>query len=433
MASVWLIVYLLAAVGALVQAFLMVLQSWENRRFARNRMRELHAPQPKGEAVIFAPCKGVDVGLEQNLGTLMTQDYDNYSVTFIVGAEHDPACPLIRRVMAQYPRVRSRLVVAGDATDSGQKVHNLRVATADLPPSVDYLVFVDSDARPRPQWLRSLLARLDRPQVGAATGYRWFIPARRGFANHLLYAINCATALFLGHGGRNLVWGGSWAIRRPLFDELGVRAAWRGTISDDLVVSSLLRSQDLKVLFEPACMVMSPIDHRLPDAYRFIRRQYLLARCHVRHLWLLLLLTSCFVQGVWAATAALFAWGWFGGPVAPIVPALVGLGLYGLQVARSALRQDLGRTYFPHMADALQAARRFDLWAGPIVNFAQWLGVLTSLVGRQMTWRGIRYELGPRGQVRRMDLPSRVPLPHIGDPVPTADRARAVLRSRDSR
>ena len=39
-----------------------------------------------------------------------------------------------------------------------------------------------------------------------------------------------------------MVWGGSWAIRRDIFDQIGLHRAWEGTLSDDLVASrELLR------------------------------------------------------------------------------------------------------------------------------------------------------------------------------------------------
>ena len=78
----------------------------------------------------------------------------------------------------------TRLILAGAAQESGQKVHNLRVATESLPPEITYLAFFDADARPTACWLRVLLARLDRGEVGATTGYRWFVPLRPSLANH---------------------------------------------------------------------------------------------------------------------------------------------------------------------------------------------------------------------------------------------------------
>ncbi len=98
----------------------------------------------------------------------------------------DQACRPIRRLMQEHPRVDARLIVAGTATDSGQKVHNLLSATADLPNEVSFLAFADSDARPPADWLRQLVGRLDSPGVVAATAYRWLVPRRQSVPNWLV-------------------------------------------------------------------------------------------------------------------------------------------------------------------------------------------------------------------------------------------------------
>jgi cellulose synthase/poly-beta-1,6-N-acetylglucosamine synthase-like glycosyltransferase len=145
----------------------------------------------------------------------------------------------------------------------GQKVHNLLAATVELSSDVEILAFVDSDARPRPQWLRMLVQRLDRPDAGAATGYRWFIPQRPTLANHLLYSINAAAAVLVGPGKRRLVWGGSWAIRRDVLVSSGLRESWRQTLSDDLVAARVLSRARQHVEPEPACMLVSPGQYAL--------------------------------------------------------------------------------------------------------------------------------------------------------------------------
>jgi len=137
--------------------------------------------------------------------------------------------------------------------------------TADLPPEVDILAFVDSDARPHPAWLRLLVQRLDNGQAAAATGYRWFVPARPTLASYIQYAINACAAVMYRADSRGLVWGGSWAIRRDKFDACGLRTAWQGTLSDDLVASRVLRAARMRVEFEPACMLPSPLELSFPQ------------------------------------------------------------------------------------------------------------------------------------------------------------------------
>ena len=240
MTSVWLLAYLACAVAALVAAFLLTLATWEHRRFA---IRRVHKPpdfQAYGRARVLAPCKGVDLGLAANLQPLFEQDYGDYEIVFIVESVDDPACRTIERLIAENPHVEAQLVVAGRATESGQKVHNLRKATANIPANVEFLAFVDSDARPSPDWLRLLITRLDRTHTGATTGYRWFVPTRPTLSNLMLYSINCSIAGLLGPGGFNLVWGGSWVLRAEVFESTGLHEAWYGTLSDDLVASRVL-------------------------------------------------------------------------------------------------------------------------------------------------------------------------------------------------
>ena len=177
--------YLILAGLAIVASLLLALQTWEHRRYVRSCMRNLARHQPTGRVALFAPCKGIDLDFETNLRAILRQDYDNYEVTFIVENTDDPAYAAIRRAMAAHAWVPARIIVAGRATDSGQKVHNLRVATRHISQRVKYLAFVDSDARPRPEWLRALVSHLEQPGLGAVTGYRWFTPARPTMANAL--------------------------------------------------------------------------------------------------------------------------------------------------------------------------------------------------------------------------------------------------------
>ena len=208
----WLIAYLVLSGAALLLSVLLTVQTWEHRRYARSCMRGRDRHWPTGRAAVLVPCKGVDVDLDGNLAALFRQDYRDFELVFVVEDRDDPACAVIDRLIAGHPNVRARRIVAGRSSQSGQKVHNLRAGVAALGPDVQYLAFVDSDAAPRREWLRLLLARLSRPEIGATTGYRWFIPARPSLANYLLYSMNCGVMMLLGLRGQHWVWGGSWAI-----------------------------------------------------------------------------------------------------------------------------------------------------------------------------------------------------------------------------
>src|SRR6267142_2066492 len=126
---------------------------------------------------LIAPFRGLDQGLRENLTALFNQHYPAYEIIFVTGRDDDPALTIVdevRGLAAHERHVTSRLVVSGDAIDSGQNVHILRVVVDEIDPRSEVIAFVDTDARPHHQWLRSLVAPLSDERIGAASGYRWF-------------------------------------------------------------------------------------------------------------------------------------------------------------------------------------------------------------------------------------------------------------------
>jgi len=383
-----------------VTSLLLLVGTFENRRFARSRRRRVLKSNLLGRATIIAPCKGVEFGLQRNLRRLFEQDYPDFEILFVVESEDDPACPVIRRQIEQHPNISARLLIAGRATQSGQKVHNLLAAVRCLSSETQLLAFVDSDARPRCDWLSRLIARLDRQDVGAVTGYRWFVPQSRSLANHLLYSINALVASLYGPGGFYLIWGGTWAIRREVFQQLDIAGVWRGRLLDDLLAASVIKQAGLRVEFEPACVVASPIETNLPQMGEFMRRQYLLGRFYARRWWLCALLVSTLSVVALVGNAALAIFGFLGGAAWTMQPVSVCIVLLTLHYARAWLRYQMAADYLSELSDGLRRSRRFDLLAVPLVMAVNCLGLLSSSVGNTLTWRGIQYAVFPSGRVR---------------------------------
>src|SRR5262245_28880290 len=162
-------------------------------------------------AVVFCPCKGADAEFNKNIQSILGQDYPNYEVHFIVESPDDPACAVLRDL-------NQAVLVAGRATNQGQKVHNLSFAVshAGVGRAGDIYVFCDSDARFPSNWLSRLVSPLDSTNV--TTGYRWYVANRFHFPTLMRSAWNAASLGILGDHDRNFAWGGSTAIRRDTFD-----------------------------------------------------------------------------------------------------------------------------------------------------------------------------------------------------------------------
>jgi cellulose synthase/poly-beta-1,6-N-acetylglucosamine synthase-like glycosyltransferase len=330
---------------------------------------------------VIAPGRGLEPGLAENLRPLLEQDYPRYEVLFVFDRADDPAARLVNHGFSQI----ARTIIAGPATDSGQKVHNLRVATAQVDPKSEVLVFVDTDARPATDWLRKLVAPLADETLGAATGYRWFIPERGGIASRLRSVWNASVASALGSDtAKNFCWGGSTAIRRSTFNRLNVSERWRGSISDDFTITRVLKEAKLPIHFTPLCLVASMGDCDFHELIEFTTRQIKITRVYASHLWLPLLLGS-----------SLFTIAFFGGliligfhprsPAAYIFPLII----FALGAAKSVIR-------FRAVSTVLQTSRR-DLFAHIFLwPFASLLYLYNAIVAgfsRRLKWRGITYEL----------------------------------------
>lgn len=414
--SIGVVLLAALAVAGLVQSGIFTLQTWENRRFARARLRsQKRKDGATPKVLLVSPCKGVDVGLEANLQALLEQDYADYEIAFVVESIDDPAVPTIRNLITQHAERSIRMVVAGVAQHCGQKVHNLRAATADLPADIAVLAFVDSDARPAADWLRSLVARLDRDEVGATTGYRLMVPTRATPGNVLLYCINSTIALIFGPGGHHLVWGGSWAMRRDVFDTLRLRDAWQGTLSDDLVVSRELAKAGLKIEFIPECLVVSPVESPLSATCEFVRRQYLITHRYAARYWFFGFAVSMLAQGsFWTMAVATAVAARTGSPWLPYTATVLAF-LYAGHVERGILRQDLTRRVLVRKnavrSSGVKLSAAIDVLCGPAVGLVNLVLMASSAVGDTITWRGNTYRIHRGGAIDVLRLGGQLATP----------------------
>src|SRR6516162_7687386 len=181
---------------------------------------------------VICPCRGLEPGLERNLLSLCEFDHQNYEVFFVLASESDPAYSAVKRVAAS-SRVKATVVIAGQPEHCTEKVNNLRVAVEQLAPEFEVLVFADSDGRPGKSWLHHLVAPLADSRIGATTTMRWFIPNQNDLPTALLAAWNAAVVTMLGGHQKNFCWGGGTAIRRALFEQMGMLDVWQHSFSDD--------------------------------------------------------------------------------------------------------------------------------------------------------------------------------------------------------
>lgn len=364
-------------------------------RYVRNRIGA-HPPDFQGLVTVIVPCRGREDGLAENLAAITAQRHERFELLFVVESESDDALSVIESLDPKAPE--SKVVVAGKASDSGQKVHNLIEAVMSADDASEAFVFVDSDARPGPDWLRHLLAPLTDESVACSSGYRWFVPAEGGVAAHLRSAWNASVTSALGEDREsNFCWGGSTAIRRDTFENLDIISRWRGTLSDDFVLTRELRRSGMGVHFEPKCITATIGDCSLADLFEFTTRQMKITRTYSpRHFFVSLagaglfsltffpaLLSLLFLDGIWFASV-LAAVGaiWLLGTLKSIVR------LKAVEKCPGIRKNELRG----------QLPAQVILW--PFSSLLFLLNDIAALISNRITWRGITYELVSDKEVR---------------------------------
>lgn len=346
-------------------------------------------------ATVFVPCRGIDEGLRENFAAILAQDYPAFEIVVVSDRADDPALAVVAEAGRSFETKAGplvRVVIAGGATDSGQKVHNLRVAVGCANPQSIVFAFVDTDARPVPGWLRSLVAPLSDESIGAATGYRWFV-APGGVAAHLRSVWNASIASALGaQSEKNFCWGGSTAIRRETFERFKVAEQWRGTVSDDFTMTRVLHEGGLPIKFVPQCLTPSFENCRLLELIEFTTRQLKITRAYAAHLWKAVL-----------AGSLIFVLAFFGGIVLVAARAAMGLSfvaplalllvIFAVGAMKSYLRLRAVRLVIADsgLRSVSTTAAHLTLW--PLASLLFLGNALAAAGSRRITWRGIAYEL----------------------------------------
>lgn len=342
---------------------------------------------------VIAPSRGLEAGLKENLQALLSQNYPSYEVVYVLDREDDPVNEMILELQPAQAGVSTRIVIAGPATDSGQKVHNLIAAVKTLSGKTEVIVFVDTDARPGVDWLRSLVAPLIDTNLGAVSGYRWFIPIKGNFASRLRSVWNASIASALGRNqNKNFCWGGSTAIRRATFDSLDVAQRWRGSVSDDFTMTRVLQEANLPIRFCPDALIPSLGDCNFHELLEFTTRQLKITRVYAPHLWKPLLIGSLlFNLTFWGGILFLFwrlsrgdSWVW----LAITLSLLLTLGSFKALVRWRAICIPLS-----HYRQLLNKDLLAHLFFWPLASSLYLYNAILAGFSRRISWRGITYEL----------------------------------------
>jgi ceramide glucosyltransferase len=204
---------------------------------------------------LVRPVCGLDDGAEATLRSSFHLDYSDYELLFCVAQPGDPAIPLLRALLGQYPQVRARLLIGDDPVSENPKLNNCvkgwRAAMH------EWIVLSDSNVILPPDYLQRLFEVWDEdtglvcaPPVGATPRS---IPAE--FECVFLNEYQARWQYFADSIGAGFAQGKSMLWRRDLLEANGGIAALGAESAEDAASTKVVRGAGLSVRVADSCFV----------------------------------------------------------------------------------------------------------------------------------------------------------------------------------
>jgi ceramide glucosyltransferase len=320
------------------------------------------------------PIRGLDPDAYENFASFCRQNYPDYEIVFCVDNQQDPVLPVIEKLQSEFPERSIRVLFGSGRIAVNDKVAKLARLSEEA--RHEFLVISDSDVRVRPDYLRSVIAPLADPTVGAVTCP--YVPTEdKGFVEHLQSVgmfSDFYAGLFVARelDGVKFALGPTIATTRACLAEFGGYASIENRPADDLLVGRMIAEQGHRVELLPYTVGTVPDYRSLRDLF-LKRLRWIVVMRHMRpwgHLGLLL------TQGLpWSIIA-----------IALNPTAAVAIGYLG---AYLLLR--IAMTWMIGIRGLKQDALKKDLVLIPLWDAMAFIIWLISFTRRSVRWRGSDY------------------------------------------
>ncbi|MFO7637666.1 MAG: glycosyltransferase [Clostridia bacterium] len=228
--------------------FFRIHQSWSRRTVVSDSLDELVSVS------FIHPIRGLDFKMEENLRHSLEQDYrGKVEHIFSLQEEDDPAIPVIRKVMQDHPHVNHQLIVnplmQGVNGKTSNMAHGVRVSRHEI------CVFIDSDLKPRKDFLTRMTRPLRKPEIGMTTCGQTNMGGKDFWTRFFAFIQNNETdfiwAFLTGLGVNIGATGAAFAMRREVILKVGGLEAFGDTVLEDFFLGLHLGKAGYKLALGP--------------------------------------------------------------------------------------------------------------------------------------------------------------------------------------
>jgi ceramide glucosyltransferase len=248
---IWGALLILAAVPFLYY-LIAIYSSWRffNRRADSGRVTADFTPPLS----ILKPVRGLDPDAYENFASFCRQDYPaDYEIIFCVSDHSDPALSVIENVKADFPDRSIRILYGSGRVATNDKVAKLARLSQEA--KYEVLVINDSDVRAEADYLRTIVAPLADPHVGAVTCF--YAPAANQTGVQRLQSAGMYSDFYPGIvvawqlDGVKFALGPTIATTRARLAEFGGYQVIENRPADDLLVGRLIAEHGHEVRLLP--------------------------------------------------------------------------------------------------------------------------------------------------------------------------------------
>ena len=279
--SIYLIFYIFALFLISLFVFLII--------YAIIKRINVSLPPGKQPVNLYVPCKYGSETFEKNIKSILSQNYPDLSMYFIVGSKKDSAYCTLKKIVKNH-----KVLIAGETKTRSQKNHNLLYGIKHSRKSKIY-AFFDSDAHFDKNALSKLIGGMADREKTVATSF-----PKKTSKDHNL----AETVYSLYYGAQYIlcssfkaVWGGYYAIYGEDFINLGVKEIWEKSVSDDVPLTRILIENKYAVKFIKKVGIFDSNVHRkIGPTFCWIQRQTLMLKHYLRVYWIYtILFVACVI------------------------------------------------------------------------------------------------------------------------------------------
>ena len=228
----------------------------------------LHRGAPKKPAFdrcpsvsLVRPLCGVDNFAAETLRSTFELDYPRYEILFCVARANDPVLPLVKSLIAAYPKVAVRLLIGDDRVSTNPKLNN--VVKGWHAAAHQWIVIADSNVLMPPDYIQRLFASwrddtglVASPPIGSHPQGFW-----AEIECTFLNTYQARWQYIVDSFGKGFAQGKTMLWRRADLERAGGIAALGKEVAEDAAATKIVRDAGLKVRLIDRPLAQ-PLGHR---------------------------------------------------------------------------------------------------------------------------------------------------------------------------